>query len=95
MVGAKGKNAVEIVAQGFGHGGKILLDEVLVEYIVASGHRRMRSEHRASRHQLPGGFEIHSLLHAEAAALEQLEGSVAFIDVRDRRREAQGLLSSL
>ena len=53
----------------------------MVEDIMARGHRRVGGEHRVARHQLQGAVEIQPLLHLFAAALQDEEGGVSFVDV--------------
>ena len=77
----------QLVAQGT----KVLLDQVAIETVVAGRHGRVRGEDRAMRHFAETDFEAHAVfLHPLADRLQRGKGAVAFVEVIDARRDAQG-----
>ena len=71
---------------------KVLFDQVAVEAVVAGGHGRVRGEDGVLGHLAQGGVEAHAVvLHPRADGLERGERAVAFVEMIDARRDAQGL----
>ena len=70
--------------------GQVFLHHVPFEDVVPGGHRRVGGEHGARRHQFQGGIDVQPLLHAKPAALQDLEGRMALVDMPHRGPQAQG-----
>ena len=78
-----------MLAERAPHAGQVLLDHLERERVVAGWHRRVRREHRRPAHFFQRHVERAPLVDELADALEDDEARVAFVQVVDRRVEAQ------
>ncbi len=73
----------------------MLFDQPCVETIVAGGNGRVRGEDDFAGDSRNRGVEADAfLLHAHANRFQHGEGAVAFVQVEDAGRDAQGLESA-
>ena len=71
---------------------EVLFDQVAVEAVVAGGHGRVRGEHRVLGHLAQRRVEAHAVvLHPRADGFQRGERAVAFVEMIDAGRDAQGL----
>ncbi len=68
---------------------QIRLDQRAIEYIVTRRHRRMGGKHGGAGHLFQRGGQRHSPGNVFAAAFQDQKGGMTFVDVPDRRRDAQ------
>jgi len=64
---------------------EIALHQLMIEDVVAGGHRSMRGKHRVGRGRFQRAVEVETLADELAAAFEDLKRGVAFVDVPHRR----------
>ena len=92
IVGLDAAQAHELVvgdAESVAGRPEVLLDQVVVEPVVAGWNGRVRREHRLPGHLADGVVEgIAVALHAAANGLERGEHRVAFVEVVDARHDS-------
>ena len=69
--------------------GKVLLDQLEIEHIVARRHRRVGGEDGRAPHLVEGGVEREALVHELADALQHHEPGMAFVQMPDRGLAAE------
>ena len=86
----EGIHPLHILANRLGNFREVLHDQLLVKNIMPCRHRRMGGKYCARRHQFQGTVEVQALLHAKAAALQDLKSRMSLIDVPHGGPQAQG-----
>ena len=81
VLAAQLENPVEIQPRGFCIRAQGMGNQVPRKNVMAGGNRRMGGKQGAGGNGFQGGLEAEAVFHGHPAALQDLEGGMAFVDV--------------